>query len=359
MIFINKLIYLKFLYNFLIVLSLIIFFFSTTKVFGKSFNIDNIEISKPFEINFDKNDVIDKGFNEAFFELLSLIINSSDIKKINQVKLNEIRGMVESFSIKEEKFVNEVYYVNLGVSFNKKKVFNFLEKKNIFPSVPVEKKILFIPIIIDESREDLLIFSDNKIFNDWNNHIEKFHLINYILPTEDLEDLNILKDNFQIIEKYDFKEIINKYSLNDSIIALFFKNDKDLRVLSKITLKNNIVIKNQSFLNVDLQNEENIKKIIYDLKTIYEDYWKNSNLINTSIKLTLNIQVSNKDNKKISNFEKKLNDSSLIYDHFISKFDKDFVYYRIIYNGTPNNFLKSMSDVGYNFNTQNKFWILR
>ena len=123
MIFNNKLIYLKFLYNFLFVLSLIIFFFSTTKVFGKSFNIDNIEISKPFEINFDKNEVIDKGFKEAFFELVSLIVNSSDTKKINQVKLNEIKGMVESFSIKEEKFINEIYYVNLGVSFNKKKSF--------------------------------------------------------------------------------------------------------------------------------------------------------------------------------------------------------------------------------------------
>ena len=61
----NKLVYLKFLYNYFIVLSLIIFF-STTKVFGKSFNIDDIEISKPFEINFDKNEVINKGFQDAF-----------------------------------------------------------------------------------------------------------------------------------------------------------------------------------------------------------------------------------------------------------------------------------------------------
>ena len=140
MIFNNKLIYLKFLYNFLFVLSLIIFFFSTTKVFGKSFNIDNIEISKPFEINFDKNEVIDKGFKEAFFELVSLIVNSSDTKKINQVKLNEIKGMVESFSIKEEKFINEIYYVNLGVSFNKKKVFNFLEKKIFSHQFQLRKK---------------------------------------------------------------------------------------------------------------------------------------------------------------------------------------------------------------------------
>ena len=47
--------------------------------------------------------------------------------------------MIETFSIKEEKFINETYYVNIGVSFNKKKVFKFLEKKNVFPSMPVKK----------------------------------------------------------------------------------------------------------------------------------------------------------------------------------------------------------------------------
>ena len=30
--------------------------------------------------------------------------------------------MIETFTIKEEKFVNEIYYVNLGVSFNKKNI---------------------------------------------------------------------------------------------------------------------------------------------------------------------------------------------------------------------------------------------
>ena len=31
--------------------------------------------------------------------------------------------MIESFTIKEEKFINETYYMNLGVSFNKKKIY--------------------------------------------------------------------------------------------------------------------------------------------------------------------------------------------------------------------------------------------
>ena len=42
--------------------------------------------------------------------------------------------MIDSFSIKEEKFINERYHINLGVSFNKKNIFSYLEKKNIFPT---------------------------------------------------------------------------------------------------------------------------------------------------------------------------------------------------------------------------------
>ena len=40
--------------------------------------------------------------------------------------------MIETFSIKEEKFIDELYYVNLDVSFNKKKLLNYLEKKMFF-----------------------------------------------------------------------------------------------------------------------------------------------------------------------------------------------------------------------------------
>ena len=133
---------LKILYIFFVFLSLTLFFFSTDKAEGKAFVINNIEISKPFEINFDKNKVIDEGFIKAFFELISLITISSDREKIKNIKLNQIKGMIDSFSIKEEKFINEIYYVNLGVSFNKKEIFNYLEKKNIFPSIPIKKNFL-------------------------------------------------------------------------------------------------------------------------------------------------------------------------------------------------------------------------
>ena len=130
----------KRLYIFFYTLALIIFFFSTEAVKAKSFEINDIEISQPFEINFDKNKVIDLGFKKAFFELVYSLIKSPDFKKIDNIRLNEIKSMIETFSIKEEKFVDQKYYVNLGVSFNKKKIFSYLEKKNVFPSIPQKKK---------------------------------------------------------------------------------------------------------------------------------------------------------------------------------------------------------------------------
>ena len=72
---------------------------------------------------------------------------------MDDTSLNEIKSMVETFSIKEEKFINQTYYLNLGVSFNKKRVFSYLEQKNIFPTQIIKEKFLFIPIIVDQ--EDL------------------------------------------------------------------------------------------------------------------------------------------------------------------------------------------------------------
>ena len=51
--------FIKRLYIFFSILALTIFFFSTEAVKAKSFEINDIEISQPFEINFDKNKVID------------------------------------------------------------------------------------------------------------------------------------------------------------------------------------------------------------------------------------------------------------------------------------------------------------
>ena len=67
----------------------------------------------------------------------------------------------------------------------------------------------------------------------------------------------------------------------------------------------------------------------------YTYLWKKINKINTSIKLPLTIKISTKDNLKISKFERTLSEIDLINNFFIYKFDNNFVYYQIVFNGTP------------------------
>ena len=124
-----------------------------------------------------------------------------------------------------------------------------------------------MPVIIDENKKELLIFAENKFFENWNKNEIRHHLLEYILPTEDLEEINLIKSKFETIEKYDFKEIIDKYYLEDSIIALIFKNNEEwLRILSRIKINKDIKLKNQSFINFDLNNDSQLKNTINDLK---------------------------------------------------------------------------------------------
>ena len=53
---------------------------------------------------------------------------------------------------------------------NKKIIFDLLEKKNIFPSIPIKKDIIFLPIIVDQNKNQIKMFSDNIIYNIWNSN---------------------------------------------------------------------------------------------------------------------------------------------------------------------------------------------
>jgi len=223
--FISLLSNLKLLYNFFLFLALINIFFSTENSHAKTFSINDIEISTPFEINFNKNEIIDEGFVKAFNELIFSIVQSKDQVKLKNTSINQIKGMIETFSIKEEKFIDEIYYLALNVSFNKKNIFDLLETKNIFPSLPVKKDFLFIPVLVDQNKNQVLMFSENKLFSSWNSNNKKYSLLNYILPTQDLDDFSLIKRNINNLETYDFKEIINKYNINDHIIMIVFKEN--------------------------------------------------------------------------------------------------------------------------------------
>ena len=351
-----KLFNFKILYIHFCFLALFNIFFSTENIQAKTFSINDIEISTPFEINFNKNKIIDEGFAQAFNRLVLSILQTQDQKKLINTPIGLIKSMIETFSIKEEKFIDEVYYLTLNVSFNKKKILNLMEKKNIFPSLPVEKKIFFLPIIVDKNKDEISIFSENYIFNNWNSNNQKYHLLRYILPTEDLDDFNLIKRYLKILESYNFSEIIKKYNIDEYIISIIFKENDNIKVLNKINFNQEESLKNISFQNLNIDNYKEADKLIESLKSVYENYWKSKNEINTSVKISLTVSINNNNNSKISKFEEILDNADLVYNYYIYKFNNKDSFYKIIFNGSPDHFLKFMKNKNYEFDIQNKIW---
>tara|TARA_A100001015_G_scaffold197512_1_gene220258 strand:- start:5371 stop:6447 length:1077 start_codon:yes stop_codon:yes gene_type:complete len=347
------------LYIYFLLIALFKIFFSTSFLQASTFEVKNTQISKKFDINFDKNKVIDVGFKIAFDNLILKIAKSNDYSKLKKVSINNLKTMIDTFSIKEERFIDNIYYANIDVSFNKKKIYNFFEKQNIFPSLPKEKKILLIPILINEDINEISLFSENIFFRNWVGKEKSNFQLNYILPVDDLDDIKIIKENINFIEEYNFKEIINKYAIDGHIVSLIYKDKDQLKVLSKINLKDELIIDNQIFENKDFNNDKQLNEIINKLKIIYEDYWKEENQINTSIKLPLSVSISSKDQKKINYFEKSLSRLDLISEYYIYKFDSQNTYYRIIFNGTPKIFLSRMQSFGLQLDIQKKIWKLK
>ena len=174
-----------------------------------------------------------------------------------------------------------------------------------------------------------------------------------------MDDLRIIQKNQLEIENFNFEKIIEKYSLSNSIIAIFFKNENEIKVLSKIRIKGNKVIKSNSFKNIYLDNNESIGKLINELKITYEDFWKENNLINTSIKFPILVKINDKNFDISLRFEKILNELDLVSSFSIISFDKDNVFYELIFNGTAKKFIDIMKEQEFNFDTQKKIWILK
>ena len=355
----NKILRLQKVYIFFIsfVLSIIIFF--TTFLHANTFKISNIEISSPFILNLKKNAVIDDGFQISFLNLLSMITTSGDKNKIKDIPIKELKGMIYSFIIRDVKFINNEYFAKLETTFNKKKILKFLEKKSIFPSIPIKNKVLLIPIIVNTETDNISLFDNNVFYDRWNEEIKNYELLNYLLPSEDLEDLNKIQEMSSSIETHGFKNLIKKYDLDDYIILIIYNNKGDVKILSKINLKDSLKINNQKYFQVNLNNKNDFDKILINLKNVYEDQWKKINEINTSIKLPITILANSNDYKKIVKLEKVLGNIDLIADFYILKFNNQHIQYKIIYNGSPKTFFNDMSDRNLDLVMENNAWTIK
>jgi len=332
--------------------------FTTSDLKSSIFSVNDIEIVQPFEVNFKKDIVIDKAFKEAFKKLTKMTVASNQSNKLDSIKISQIKNLIDSFNIKNEKFIQNSYIGSFEVNFNKQNTLLFFEKKNVFPSIPSNKNILLLPILINTEKKSINIFDQNPFYNNWLNEKKNYHLLDYTIPEQDLDLLKILVTNSDNLEEFNYKNIINKYGYDNYIICLIYKDKNKIKIFSKININNEKKIKSKEFEVIDFSDLKRLTELIENIKNIYEDVWKLANQINRSLKLAININVYSKDYEKNLYFENFLKKNELISEYFVKSFNNETISYKIIFNGSPKKFLEIANDKGVIINTSNQVWYL-
>ena len=347
------------LYIFFLVLIIVFSEFSTNYVKAQNFVINDIEIQEKYDLNFDKIKVVDKGFQKAFEILISKILQTEYKGISKSIKLNQIKSFIESFSLREEKFVDNNYQAKINVDFNKKDLINHLNSKGVITSSINPIDVIILPILIDLKKNQIFSYSNNPFFLNWNLTNEKYHQLNYILPNEDIEDFSIIRKNISNIENYNFHEIFNKYNVKNRILLILLKQDKLLKVFSKLNLESREMYINKNLKNLNLKDLDQINGTILDLKNDYENKWKSLNKINMSIILPIRLSVDSNNFLLSNNLENYLNEVDLISNYKIEKFNSKQIVYRIIFNSTPDKFLKIMKNANFKIDTSKDVWKLQ
>ena len=179
------------------------------------------------------------------------------------------------------------------------------------------------------------------------------------MPNEDIEDFSIIRNNFKNIENYDFDEIFNKYNIKNRILLVLLKEESEIKVFSKLIFESVEMYINNKLNISNLNDLNNVNKSILDIKNEYENRWKSINKINTSIILPIRLSINSDDYILTNKFEQKLNEIDLVASYEIERLNSKFMVYKIIFNGTPDKFLKIMKIKNFNLDTSDEIWKLQ
>ena len=342
-----------------IFLTATIFLFTTfTKSYSEEnvFTVNNILIKGELDLNFSRDKYLDKAFINSFEILMNKILLSSDLMKVSDIKLHQIRNLISSFQILEESYSNEEYKIKVKIFFNENKIKKFLGKRNISFSKPENISAVFYPMLFIDG--EIKSFNENFFYKKWTETEIKNELINFILPLEDLEDISKIIKMKNRIEYLNVEELVNKYDIKNYVFVLMdYKNSK-LDVYVKTNFNSNNISKNFSYNIKNINDEIILDSTLRDLKLKITDIWKKENHINLLMPLYLRLKFQHKNIKDLDELRNIFYKISIIDSYTLEEFNVNHSFFKIYYYGNPKKLSSELRKFGYQLNSDQGFWRL-
>ena len=204
---------------------------------------------------------------------------------------------------------------------------------------------------------ELQVFSNNKFFEEWKGE-EGFQNINFILPVENLEDIEFIKRNLSDLEEIDLGQLVDNYEIKNSAILILRYDEKDLSVFLKTNFNNIKKFKKIEFAVKNLEDKEVREEIISKLKFSIHDLWKEQNLIDISVPSYLIVNTPIDKPSSLKKVVERITKISLITNYSIEELDNNSAKIKIKYLGKIKNLQNSFIENGFNFEILNNEWNL-
>jgi len=318
------------------------------------FIINNIKVKGEIDINFSRNKYIDKAFSKSFEILMSRILLSKDSNKISNISLNKIKNLIKSFQIYEETYRKNEYKANFKIYYNEAKVKKFLGQKNISFSQQKNISVVFFPLLfVNDEVQD---FYENFIYKKWTDIEITNELINFILPLEDLDDISKIKKTKNRIEDLNIKNFVNKYDTKNFIFAIINFQNKQLDIHLKANFDESETSKNISYELNNINNETKLYSILKDLKIQITEIWKEENLINLSIPLSIKIKFRYTKLQDLDQLKNIFYNISFINNFSLEELDINNSFFKIDYFGNPKRLKIELLKFDYRLKNDQGYW---
>ena len=338
----------------------LIYIFLFIFLISKNLYSNSIFETSEYELNFSSNNInlikenkIDEIKIKSFQNLIKKILTKKNLKKISLNDINFINSFVLNYKINNEKIINNNYYANIKINFNKKLIIDYLIENKIKFLNKIPNK--FLVIIMEENNLNTYILSDeNRYYKYLKNSINKSYVRYLQIPNLDFNDRYIFNE-------YHFKN--NSFQQNN---ILNNKYGTKYQILINSKHKENIIIhdvylfyNNQKYFvsQIPIKNL-NYDKLFENILSNTINKWKEINQINTSLYNTLECKINISNINELRYVRGLLKSNILIRDINLKSIELNNNLYSILFIGDIENFKNSLESIRLNLVYYNNLCII-
>jgi len=164
-----------------------------------------------------------------------------------------------------------------------------------------------------------------------------------------------MKDN---LEKLDILSLVGKYGESNYVFVLMEYISGKLNIYLKTNFNNNETSKNLSYQIKNIEDEIILNSILKDLKLEIIDLWKEQNLINLLMPLSIQIKFKHSKLKDLDKLRKTFYRISIIDKYNLEEFNINNSYFKIYYYGNPKKLKAELLKFGYDLTNDQGVWQL-